>query len=110
MKRERRRTSHAGDIQLSPGGTAAVDVRQALLHLRQYLIHTRDVPNGKDFLFSGPSGEIHAALTRLVALEHMHSGGLQYNYTQIDEFFLLRVLGSPDRQREITSLFEDSGT
>ncbi len=109
MKRERRRTSHAGDIQLSPGAPTAVELRQALLSLRKHLIHRRDVPNGKDFLFAGPPGEIHAALTKLVAIEHMQSGGLQYNYTQIDEFFLLRVLGPPDRQAEIASFFEAPG-
>jgi hypothetical protein len=106
MKRERKRTSHTSDILLSLGGTEARDFRDALVRLRKYLIHRRDLLNGKDFLFSGPTEEIHAALARLVETEHVHSHGLHCDYTQIDDFFLLRVLGPPERQVEIESYFE----
>jgi len=106
MKRERRRPSRTSDILLSPGGTDARDCRQVLLSLRKYLIHRRDVPNGKDFLFSGPPEKVHKTLARLGATEHVHSRGLQCSYTQIDDFFLLRVLGPPERQSDIESFFD----
>jgi len=70
---------------------AVVAARSAL---SRHLIHTREVPNGRDFLFSGPSDEIHDALKTLVDAEHHAEPSLQLDYAQVEEYFLLRVVGS----------------
>jgi hypothetical protein len=75
--------------------------------LRPCLIHTREVPNGRDFLFAGPDADIRAALRVLVELEPQGSCPLQLNYAQIETYFLLRVVGSEDCQDLVLSYFED---
>lgn len=74
--------------------------------LKQHLIHTRDLLNGKDFLFSGPTEEIHQALKNLVQIEQRSSRFLQFDYAQIEEYFLLRVGGLPEHSSIIESYFD----
>jgi hypothetical protein len=74
--------------------------------LRQHLIHRRDILNGKDFLFAGGSAEVHQALKTLVAIEHEASRFLQFDYVQIDEYFLLRVVAEALYQDMIDTYFD----
>jgi len=74
--------------------------------LRQHLIHRRDILNGKDFLFSGPSDDIHKALKTVVTIEHEASRFLQFDYVQIENYFLLRVVAVADYQETIGSYFD----
>jgi hypothetical protein len=74
--------------------------------LKQYLVHTRDILNGKDFLFSGPADELHEALKNLVEIEHRCSRFLQFDYAQIEEYFLLRIGGLPEHSHIIEAYFE----
>ncbi|MEK9136234.1 MAG: hypothetical protein AAB393_03860 [Bacteroidota bacterium] len=61
--------------------------------LKNHLVHTREILNGKDFLFAGPSGSLHDALRYV-------------DFAQVDEFFLLRVVGSEADQEMIAGYFE----
>jgi len=74
--------------------------------LKRHLVHTREILNGKDFLFSGPSQELHTALKSLVEIEHRCSRFLQFDYVQIDEYFLLRAAGIEKHLPIIESYFE----
>jgi len=72
--------------------------------LRTYLIHTREVPNGKDFVFSGPPQLLHDLLRRLVLSEQARWGELlRLDFTDVGPFYLLRVIGGPSEQAEIAS-------
>jgi hypothetical protein len=75
--------------------------------LRPRLVHTREVPNGRDFLFAGPTSELREALRSLVQVERHGSCPLQLNYAQLEAYFLLRVVGSEECQDLILSYFED---
>ena len=79
----------------------------AIAVLRPRLVHTREIPNGLDFLFSGPEEEIHAALRSLTEIEPHGGCNLQLNYVPIETYFLLRVLGSQECQDLIRSYFGD---
>jgi hypothetical protein len=74
--------------------------------LKQHRIHTRDILNGKDFLFSGPAEEVHAALKKLLEIEHRTNRFLQFDYAQIDKYFLLRIVGSKRHQDIIAAYFD----
>ncbi len=79
----------------------------AIAVLRPRLIHTREIPNGLDFLFSGPEKEIHAALRSLTEIEPRGGCNLRLDYVRIETYFLLRVLGSQECQDLIRSYFSD---
>lgn len=74
--------------------------------LKQNLIHTREILNGRDFLFAGPAGPLLDALRDLKALEYRCSRFLLFDYAQIDEYFLLRIVGQPEHQPVIESYFD----
>lgn len=74
--------------------------------LKQYLIHTREIPNGRDFLFAAPTEPLLDALRDLRTLEYRCSRFLLFDYAQIDEYFLLRIVGQPEHQPVIESYFE----
>jgi hypothetical protein len=59
-----------------------------------------------DFLFSGPPNTLHDALRAVVVAEHARNKGLQLDFARIGAFYLLRVLGGPERQEEIVAFFE----
>ena len=76
------------------------------LLLRGHLVHKRDIPNGRDFLFRGPNDELHTSLRELVDIERSHARFLQFDYVQVDEYFLLRVVGSEEYQHAIATYFD----
>jgi hypothetical protein len=84
--------------------TAQFVIARQLLQGR--LVHKRDILNGRDFLFSGPADEIHEALKCLVEVEHRNKRFLQFDYAQVDEFFLLRVAGTEEHRQLIHSYFD----
>lgn len=77
--------------------------------LAQHLVHTREVANGRDFLFSGPREALHSALRLLVEYEHRRGGGLQLDFAEIDDYFLLRVTGGAYLQESIARYFAAEG-
>ena len=77
---------------------------QALL--KRHLVHTREIPNGKDFLFLGPQEELHNALKLVVEVEHASGRPLHFNYVEVDQYFLLRVSGPEAEQQIIAAYFE----
>jgi hypothetical protein len=80
----------------------------SLTVLRPCLIHTREVLNGRDFLFSGPTEELRRALRTLTEIETRGGCHIHLNYVQLEGYFLLRVVGSEECQDLILSYFEDS--
>ncbi len=78
----------------------------ARLVLKQHLVHTREVSNGKDYLFSGPEESLHTALKDLRDLEHRCSRFLQFDYAQVEDYFLLRIVGLSQHQTLIETYFE----
>ena len=74
--------------------------------LKRHLIHTREIPNGRDFLFDGPKEELHAALKLIVEVENASGKLLHMNYVEVDQYFLLRVAGSEADQQIIAAYFE----
>ena len=74
--------------------------------LRQHLLCVREIPNGRDFLFSGSLEQIQEALRRLVQIEHKYSRFLQFDHAQVEEYFLLRIVGLPDHEEVIQTYFE----
>jgi hypothetical protein len=74
--------------------------------LRTHLVHRRDIPGGKDFLFSGPPEALHDALRVVVVAEHKANRLLQTDFAQVDEYFLLRMTGGEDSQAVIAQYFE----
>lgn len=75
--------------------------------LRAHLVHTRDVANGKDFLFSGPAQPLHDALRQVTLIEQAREGEhLRLDFAEVGPFFLLRVIGGPAQQAEIAAFLE----
>jgi len=102
-----RRSSHVQDVVAILSDQKDVErFTAARQRLKQHLVHTRDLLVGKDFLFSGPPDELHEALKSLVEIEHRCSRFLQFDYVQIEEYFLLRVGGSPEYSHIIESYFD----
>ncbi|MFN0157241.1 MAG: hypothetical protein ACKVRP_04110 [Bacteroidota bacterium] len=78
----------------------------ARLLLKQHLIHTREVSNGKDYLFAGPRGQLLVALKDLRDLEQRCSRFLQFDYAEVEEYFLLRIVSLSQHQEIIETYFE----
>ena len=74
--------------------------------LRQHLIHKREIPNGRDFLFSGPEADLHDALRSLVEIAHKWNPHLHFDYARVDEYFLLRITGSEEYWDAIQGYFD----
>ena len=81
---------------------AAIDI------LRPRLVHTREIPNGLDFLFAGPEDELRGALHSLTEIEPRGGCNIQLNYVRIETYFLLRVMGSQECQDLIRSYFAET--
>ena len=77
---------------------------QALL--KRHLVHTRQILNGKDFLFLGPRDELHDSLKLIVTVEHEYSRFIHIDFVQVDEYFLFRIVGSEADQQLISRYFE----
>ena len=106
MKSKKRssRMEGRGDVLVHPRNQERIAVIKSLLH--RHRIHTRDIVNGKDFLFSGPSEELHIALRELLEIEHSSKQALHFDFAKIDQYFLLRITGSKDQQDTISEYFE----
>jgi len=106
MKSKRRSSlaDEAGAVFVSPVDLKRLAAAKSLLSLHR--VHTRDIVNGKDFLFSGPSEELHVALKHLLVAEHQIKRFLQFDFVQIDQYFLLRITGSKEYQEAIASYFD----
>jgi hypothetical protein len=74
--------------------------------LQEHLVYTREILNGEDFVFSGPEEEVHQALRNLVTIEHQVGRFLLFDYAKIDDFYLLRIVGTERYQEAIRAYFE----
>jgi hypothetical protein len=102
-----RRRSHAEEIAFSLGDQKALErFTSARTYLQQHLVVKRVIPNGRDFLFSGPGHDLQTALKDLVEIEHRASRFLLFDYAQIDDYFLLRVVGGGEYQETIDTYFD----
>ncbi len=73
--------------------------------LQERLVCTREILNGKDFVFSGPDEEVHQALHDLIAIEHQAGRFLLFDYAKVDEFYLLRIVGTEEYKSVIETYF-----
>jgi len=80
--------------------------RQAHAVLQTHLLMTRDLPIGRDFLFPADSTSVRAAIRELTEIEHTHGKDLHVDYTQINDYFLLRIIGDPAQRDEIENYFK----
>jgi len=86
--------------------TDAERFRQAHAVLQTHLLMTRDLPIGRDFLFPAGSTAVRAAIRELTEIEHTHGKDLHVDYTQINEYFLLRIIGDPAQRNDIENYFK----
>jgi len=101
------RRSHAEDVVSAlPSQQERERFTRARLLLKEHLVHKREVPNGRDYLFSGPADLLQPALRDLRELEGRCSRFLEFDYAQIDEYFLLRIVALPAHQTVIDTYFE----
>ena len=107
MKRLQR--AHTDDITARLSDRSEVQAYAAARKkLAKNLVHTRDIPNGRDFLFTGDPGELREALRKLVEVEHvLPHHPLHLDYALIDEYFLLRITGTHRYGDIIRSYFEE---
>lgn len=78
---------------------------QAWQILEDHHVITRDLPNGRDFLFDGPPDLLCTALRELIAIEHRYEKSLRFDFVQIDRYFLLRIVGILEEQTGIVEYF-----
>ena len=102
-----RTRSHAEDVVSALASQADRErFTRARLVLKEYLVHRREVPNGRDYLFSGPGELLHPALRDLRELESRCTRFLEFDYAQIDEYFLLRIVANSAHQTVIETYFD----
>ena len=105
--KSRKRTPTSQDVSSAPHDPKDLErFAAARALLKEHRVHTRDTSNGKDFLFSGPAEKLHAALRELLEIEHRTNRFLLFDYAQIDEYFLLRIVGSKRYQETIATYFD----
>lgn len=101
------RSSHIDEVLSSVRDPQATErFMQARQTLQEHLVYTREILNGKDFVFSGPEKLIHLALHDLVAVEHQVGRFLLFDYAKVDEFYLLRIVGTEAYREAIETYFE----
>ena len=102
-----KKLSHAEEILTSLHDPEEIDrFTSARGLLKKHLILKRDILNGKDFLFSGAHEEVHRALRNLIIIEHKAGRFLEFDYAEIDDIFLLRVVGEACHQDIIDTYFD----
>lgn len=74
--------------------------------LRETLVMTRDTPIGRDYLFEGTPDGVRDALRDIVAIEHRHGCGLHFDYALLEDYFLLRIVGSAELRDVIVRYFD----
>lgn len=100
------RSSHIDEVLSSVHDPQASErFMQARQTLQEHLIYTREILNGKDFVFSGPENLIHLALRDLVAVEHQVGRFLLFDYAKVDEYYLLRIVGTEGYKEAIDTYF-----
>jgi hypothetical protein len=101
------RSSHIDEVLSSvhdPEETSRfMRARQILL---EHLVYTREILNGKDFVFSGPEEVVHQALRDLVGIEHRVGRFLLFDYARVDDFYLLRIVGTESFKGAIEAYFD----
>jgi len=76
--------------------------------LAENLVHTREIPNGRDFLFAGDSEKLRDALKKLSEIEQkQRHQPLHLDYAMVDEYFLLRITGTQRHGDVIRGYFEE---
>lgn len=86
-------------------GKSVAQFTEAHAFLKRYLVHTREILNGRDFLFLGPKPELHEALKLIIEIEHKSDRFLHVDFAQVDEYFLLRLVGSGTSLSVISEYF-----
>ena len=100
------RSSHIDEVLASVRNPQESErFMQARQVLQKHLVHTREIPNGKDFVFSGPAEVVHQALRDLLSIEHQVGRFLLFDYARVDEFYLLRIVGTESYEEAIDSYF-----
>ena len=101
------KSTHVDSVVSSLGNHPDAErYRAAIEFLQMHLMIKRDIPNGKDFLFSGPEKQVLEALKVLTAVEHRSSPFLQFDYARINGYYLLRVIGGAEHQDAIAGYFD----
>jgi hypothetical protein len=90
---------------LSTSEAAPLEIPRSVLSA--HLVHTREIPNGRDFLFAGPAEQIRDALRKLVEIEHRQEPLLHFDYAQVEDYFLLRIIGSSQYAERIRDYFTE---
>ena len=102
------RSSHIDEVLSSVRDPqASKRFMQARRTLQEHLVYTREILNGKDFVFSGSEKVIHLALHDLVDIEHRVGRFLLFDYAKVDEFYLLRIAGTEGFKDAIDTYFEE---
>ncbi len=102
-----RKLTHAEEILTSLHDPGEIDrFTSARSVLKQHLILKREILNGRDFLFSGPADEVHRALKNLLIIEHKAGRFLEFDYAEVDEIYLLRIVGEACHQDVIDTYFD----
>lgn len=100
------RSSHIDEVLSSVRDPQASErFLRARQTLQEHLIYTREILNGKDFVFSGPEKVLHMALHDLVGVEHQVGRFLLFDYARVDDFYLLRIVGTEAHKDTIDSYF-----
>jgi hypothetical protein len=100
------RSSHIDEVLASVRTTQESErFMQARQVLQERLVYTREILNGKDFVFSGPEEVVHHALRDLVSIEHQVGRFLLFDYARVDEFYLLRIVGTEAYKDAIETYF-----
>ncbi len=74
--------------------------------LGEYLVRVRPIPNGRDFLFSGPMETVENAARALVEKETSTGAGVQFDMARLDEVLLLRLTGGRGSGAKIRTYFK----
>jgi hypothetical protein len=102
-----RRRSHADDVLSAlPSRDERERFAAARALLKSHLVHLREVPNGRDFLFSGPVEELHDALKDLREIESRCTRFMEFDYARIEDVFLLRIVAHPRYLGTIETYFD----
>ncbi len=106
MKERSRRGRKGGTVDTPIGRDESGPFAEARNLLKGHLVHTREIPNGKDFLFLGSRETLHGALTQIVDFEHKSKRFVHVDFAEVDGYYLLRVVGLEEDQQRISTYFD----
>ena len=103
--------THTHEVIASLNGRGEAEAfSSAWKELAENLVHTREIPNGRDFLFSGDSEKLRQALKTLAEIEQrQRHQPLHLDYAMVEEYFLLRITGTHRYVDVIRGYFEEGG-